>query len=190
MQKKIKLKASIAVGALVFGVVAFPGAAWAAIQGVDFDSGTTTVNVTVGSQITLANAATTVNINPVLGSTGTSVQALTVTTNNTTGYQLKIEMNSAVKSLINGASAITATSNGTTAGALQDNTWGYNFGSTNVTATTFLTIPDQGTPTTIATLSTTANAVPTYVTFGAQPTASLPSGTYTGSVLYTAVVNP
>ncbi|MCL1929912.1 hypothetical protein FWF93_02140 [Candidatus Saccharibacteria bacterium] len=187
MKKNINLTAGLAAGALVLSVVAFPGIA-AAVQAQD--SGTTTVNVNVGSQITLSNGNTTVNINPTLGTTGTAVQTLTVTTNNTTGYLLQIEMNSINKSLLSGANAITATTNGTTAAALQNDTWGYNFGTTNVAASTFLTIPTQGTPSTIASSSTTANAVATYVTFGAQPTASLPSGTYTGEVLYTAVVNP
>jgi hypothetical protein len=185
MQKNIKLKTGIALFALVLGVVAFPGVVLAVSQ-----TGTTTVNINVGSQITLGNGTTTVNINPVLGSTGTAVQTLTVTTNNSSGYQLKIEMNSTNKNLVNGANNITPTTNGATAAALQNNTWGYNFSTSNVAATDFLTIPTQGSPTTIASSTTTASAVATYVTFGAQPTASLPSGTYTGSVLYTAVTNP
>lgn len=186
MRKNINLKISIAVGALVLGVAAFPTAAFAVA-----DTGSTTVNVTVGSQITLGNGSTTVNINPTLGSTGTAVQTLTVTTNHAAGYTLSIQMNNASTSLMNGLDAITATSNGSTPAALQNNTWGWNSStSSSVAAATFKTIPAQGSPANIASSVTTASAAPVYVTFGAQPTASLASGTYTGSVLYTATTNP
>ena len=189
MLKNSKLKTAIAVSVVGLGLIAFPGIALAAQ-----DTGITTVNVNVGSQITLTNGSTTVNINPVLGTTGSAVQALSVTTNNTTGYQLTIEMNSLNRSLMNGANAITASTNPVsptpTPGALQNDTWGFNYGTTSTAATTFMGIPAQGSPFTIATSNVTANNVATYVTFGALPTVSLPSGTYTGSVLYTAVTNP
>jgi hypothetical protein len=188
MQKNTKLKTGIMVGVLALGAAILPSVVSAANPATD--TGTTTVNVSVGSVITLGNGTTDVNIAPTVGQTGTAVQTLTVTTNSSSGYQLKIAMNSASTSLVSGANNITATTNGTTAGLLQNNTWGYNYSTSNVAASDFLSIPSQGSPVTIASSTTTASAVPTYVTFGALPTASLPTGTYAGSVLYTAVTNP
>jgi hypothetical protein len=187
MQKNIKLT-GLAVGFLALGLVAFPSVAAA---DPPQETGVTTVNVQVGSTITLSGAsAAVVNITPALGSTGTSVQTLSVTTNSSSGYQLKIEMNDANKNLVYSINNITPTTNGTSAAVLQNDSWGYNFSdSSPVAATTFLTIPNKGAPTTIRSENAGATAQATYVTFGALPTANLPSGTYTGQVLYTAVAN-
>jgi hypothetical protein len=197
---KSALVASSGVLAIV-GLVLAPAVANAV-------TGTTTVNAVVGSTISIATSGT-VNlaITPTAGGSATSASdSVVVTTNRSTGYNLKI--NAGAATLSSGGNSIAAAP-GTIAApvALGTNTWGFRFddasagtGFTAAPATTAETNVAALTntkwaavPTTAATIKTTSAAATsgdtTAIFYGAKVDTTKPDGTYTGTVTYTAVVN-
>jgi uncharacterized protein (TIGR02145 family) len=174
------------------------------------DKATTTVGLNVNSTITLTGATGTINMTGPLNTTLTAVQTLSVTTNGGGGYILQMEMNNSSTSLFNvldSSKTCTgvykcvpttnnglASSNGAMSGlipanakTLQGDTWGYNFsGATDAPAGTFFTVPAKNNPQVINGANQPVSNHPTYVTYGAYPTSSFPSGNYQNGVLFTA----
>jgi hypothetical protein len=200
MKKKINIKAGVAVMALVAGSVIFPGVVGAAdpVKGVDYDDASTQVQVNVGSQITVATSGD-LTFNATLGSTASSVQTVTVTTNNATGYNLKFSSTTTSTDLVCDVSpCVAATDKIPSIGhpfaspaALDAGTWGYLSSTSFTAATTFRRIPSFNTPDTIVTATerTGTTGTPTYVTFGVWATSAMKSGAYKANVIYTATVN-
>lgn len=157
------------------------GAALLLFNGLNTHAATQTANTTVNgvvSSIISVSAGTLNNINVTPGgATATGSHTVSVTTNNSTGYNLTIL--AAAPALSNGANTIAAS--GSTPAALADNTWGYNTsgGATYVGVTT--------TGVQIATANAPASAAATTVYYGIDAASTLPSGTYSTTVTYTAV---
>ncbi|MCL2869614.1 hypothetical protein FWF48_02290 [Candidatus Saccharibacteria bacterium] len=151
-----------------------------------------TINVTIGSTITLNVTDATVTMSPTLGGpvvTG-APQTATVSTNNASGYTLTLSMISgaASNSLISGSNSIPAGSGTfTTPATLTPSSWGYRLNS--FATDTYAAVPLYATPQKIGESTDPVAADATVVTYGTTVSASQASGTYTNKVTYTAVAN-
>lgn len=158
--------------------------------------------------LTLSGGGTT-NVNVVPSATGKcTVQSSTVSvlTDSTTGYNLSMTTSTTNRSMTNGGNNVPASS-GTSASpvSLVTNTWGYRvdgiggFGSGPTSAQTSASTPSlpfAGVPASnqsaaqIASSSSAANpAANTTVWYGLCADTSVASGSYSVSILYTAVTN-
>jgi hypothetical protein len=167
----------------------------------------TTITSTIGSTINVFTTSGTVSLNAT--PTGSGVQStasdtVTVSTNNSSGYTLSVAETNASSSLVSGSNSIAATS-GTFASptALTANKWGYrvdslgSFGNGPTSAIsnaaigslTYAAVPATASPQVLKTTATTATNNTTTVWYSLAVNTSVPSGTYTNSVTYTAVTN-
>lgn len=149
------------------------------------DAKNTTISATVGPMITMtATPTVTLNATPT-DATGVEVSApatVTVSTNNSSGYKLSIK--AAETDLKSGANTIPAAAAGPA--AFGNNEWGYQVSTTaNTSGWSGVTTSDVQLKTTNA----TATNDETTVQFGMKVNSSQPSGTYTGTVTFTAVTN-
>ena len=197
-----KLATSIGMSVAALAVLALPVATVSAAQ----DTSTSVINGIIGSSITVSSAGpVNINVTPTSGAVQSSAaDTVTVNTNNSTGYNLSLQMNSATRTLAKGSDTIAAHT-GTPASptALADNSWGFRvdglgtFGAGPTTAqnnlatsaTTWAGVPAQSSPTVIKTTSAPATADTTQVWYAMRADTSKPSGTYTNTVLYTAITN-
>ncbi len=129
----------------------------------------------------------------------------TVSTNNAIGYTLQLSTTTTNRNLTRsgGSDTITPSSGSINSPtSLANNTWGFrvdnlgSFGSgtfleTNLTSSTFswAGVPASTLPATIKTTNSTASNDPTIVWYAMKAAADRPSGNYTNTILYTAVVN-
>ena len=185
----------------VFAVLLSPVIASAATN-----SGTTTVNANITSTIAITtNATITIGLAPTTSTALTSVaDTVSVATNTSNGYALKLSDGDTTTNLANGASNIAAHT-GTFASptALATNTWGYRIvgqggftgtaysAETNATSSTstWAGVASSASPQTIKTTAGPAASDPTTVWYAAKVDTSIPSGAYTDTVTYTAVTN-
>lgn len=167
----------------------------------------TIITANIGSTISIqATPNVSFNINPTASNAKASSGKATVTvsTNNATGYNLKIAMNTADQTLKKGGDSIAAhTGNFTTPTALAVNAWGYRvenvggFQAGNMTPQTdqdnlaglFAAVPASTAGDTIKNHNAAVQSHNTDVLFGAKVDATKPSGAYTGTVTFTAVNN-
>lgn len=194
------LKRTALAGIAVLALLAIPAIANAA-------TASTTVSSTISPVISLLSSNGTVNINAT--PTGSGVQTIasdtvTVSTNDTAGYTLKLGETGASGALVSGGNSIAAVS-GTQASPVAEtaNTWGYRldgvggFGAGPTSAVSnvaissakFAAIPATASPDTLKTTSSTASNDTTTVWYGVAVNTSQPTGTYTNSVTYTATAN-
>lgn len=197
-----KTKSFWAVSMLLLGAIMVPLSVSAAT-----DNEPTTVNVNLGSTISVASQGTvTINLTPTVGGAMTSAKdTVTVATNNATGYTLTLSSSDADTNLTNGSDTIPA--HGGTQGSpttLANNAWGYRvddiggFGAgptsieSNVANTTYswAGVPGNGSPNTIQTTASASASSETDVWFGVKADTSNPNGTYSDTVTYTATTNP
>ncbi len=182
-------------------VVAVPAIASAS------STSTTTVSSQIGSVISLLSTNGTVNINTTPSGSGVQTIAsdtVTVSTNDAAGYTLQLGETNAASALTSGSNTVAAsTGSQTTPVAETANSWGYRvdniggFGATTTSAASnaaigsvkFAGIPASGSPNTIKTTATTASNDTTTVWYGIAANTTVPSGTYTNSVTYTATAN-
>jgi hypothetical protein len=171
-----------------------------------------TANTVISSQVSAVISMTssgTVNINTIPSGGGAQTIAsdtITVSTNDSSGYTLTLQENAASQNLVNGGNTIgPSTGTQTTPIAEAVNTWGYNvsgvggFGTTcasscaassaAISATKFAAVPASGSPNTLVTTSGVATNATTAVWYGVAINTTVPSGTYTNTVLYTASAN-
>jgi hypothetical protein len=168
----------------------------------------TSVSSTISSVISLFTSSGTVNINATPTSGGVQTIAndvITVSTNDSSGYTLKLAETGAGTTLLSGSNTIAAIS-GTQASPAYETagTWGYRVDSIGgfgagptssvsnaaISATLkFAPVPVTASPDTIKTTATTASSDTTNVWYGVAVNTSTPSGTYTNSVTYTATAN-
>lgn len=171
------------------------------------ETANTVVNANIGSTISIQSTANVdLNINPTASSAKASSGKATVTvsTNNAAGYTLKLGMNGADRDLKKASDSInphTGTLNAPA--ALANNSWGYRvenaggFGAGNMAIEsnldnltgTFAGVPAQGADDQIKTNGTAVQSQQTDVLFGAKADSTKPSGTYTGTVVFTAIAN-
>lgn len=170
------------------------------------NTASTTINASVAATISVSTGSTvSIALTPTAAGVVTSASdTVSVSTNATTGYTLTLADADATTNLTSGGNTIAAHT-GTQASptALAANTWGYRVvGVGGFTATvysvetnntgsssTWAGMPATGSPNTIKTTAATATADTTTVWYGVKATSAKPSGTYTGTVTYTATTN-
>ena len=198
MKKIIKYTSIVLTSAAIVALPVFSASA---------ETSNTVITANIGSTISVQSTSNVaLNINP----TATQAKAssgkatVTVSTNNATGYNLKIGMNGADRNLNKATDNITAHAGTLTAPtALANNTWGYRvenvggFNAGNVTpennvndlAGTFAGVPAQNAEDQIKNHNAAVQSNTTDVLFGAKVDATKPSGAYTGTVVFTATAN-
>jgi hypothetical protein len=198
MTHKLKVLTGMAVTA---AVVIAPMAVSAAA-----DTKNTTINAVIASTISMTTSGTiSFNIIPATGGVQSSAaDTVTVATNNSTGYNLKLSSSDATNTMGNGTDTL-ASHAGTyaTPTALANNTWGYRiagqggFGAgaaaeSNVSGSSVLYagVPVLASPTTVKTTAAANVADVTSVYYAAKIDNSKSSGTYSEVVTYTATTNP
>jgi hypothetical protein len=154
-----------------------------------------------------SNGTVNVNVTPTAaGRCTVQKDSVTVTTDDSDGYTVTLNTSGTSNSLNNGSNSITV-STGSQASpiSLANNTWGYRvdgvsgFGAGSTTAQSSVSTPSYpfaAVPTSsqsgdvLVSSNAAANpAVTTNVWYGVCATTSLPSGTYSAQVVYTAVAN-
>ncbi|MEO8785133.1 MAG: hypothetical protein ABI221_02350 [Candidatus Saccharimonadales bacterium] len=200
----IKLRASLAilVGILTACLISSP------VLAILYGSGTYGNCTYDGCSITITTSGT-INIDALPtagGSCTTQKDTVAVLTHSGTGYSLTATSSTTNTNLVSGGNNI-PTSGGTIASPSPlSNSWGLRvdglggFGAGPTTPQTNGTTssvgfaglpPSSGTPLSLAsTTGYNASTVNTSVWYGICANTTVPSGTYTSSVLYTAVVNP
>ena len=185
----------------VFAIVASP-----AIVSAASDTKSTTINATIGATISLTTSGTVaVSLAPTAGGVYSSnSDAVSVSTNNSTGYNLTLADGDATTSLVSGGNNITAAS-GTFASpaALAAGKWGFAIAggtgfdasytaqsSAAIDTSKWAGMPATGSAVTLKSTTTTATADPTTVWYGVAANTSQATGTYTDSVTYTATTKP
>jgi len=168
---------------------------------------TTSVSSTISPVISLFTTSGTVNVNATPTSGGVQTIAsdtVTVSTNDSAGYTLKLGETSATTTLTSGSNTIAA-STGTFGTPIAEtaNYWGYRidgaggFGAGPTSSASnaaiggikFAGVAPSGSPDTLKTTATTASNDTTTVWYGVAVNTTAPSGTYTNSVTYTATAN-
>ena len=189
---KIKNKVGLSALAILAGVtLVVPGVRAAQ------EAKNVTVNVTVADGISLTVNKNEVNLGSLVpGSTqqrGTGDVTATVATNKTTGWELSISDTDTTVTLANGSDNFVAFS-GTYAGSGSDITaetsndvWGYKLSSWNTN--NYAGLPASNAPQKIKEVTGSATGGSETVTLVAatKPGSTLPAGTYTGSITFTAI---
>jgi len=167
----------------------------------------TTISSSLSPVISLLTSNGTVSLNAIPSGSGVQTIAsdtVTVSTNNSAGYTLKLGETTASSSLVSGGDSIVA-STGTQASPIAQtaNSWGYRvdgvggFGAGTTSAASsqaigavkFAAVPATASPDTLVTTSTTASNATTTVWYGLAVNTTAANGTYTNSVTYTATTN-
>lgn len=167
----------LAIAVFSTGVVTEVGAS-------PYGAGKYNANVPYGGQTQLTiSTSGNIALNVIPSDSGTSASAsgtVTVVSTDVVGYKLYIRSITSTN-MANGASVIPASANGSPA-ALATNTWGYNLdGSSNFTGMTLSDVLIRS-----ATQPYTSGDVTT-VTYGVKVNNAKKSGSYSNSVIYTAV---
>lgn len=170
------------------------------------DTGTTTINATLNSVISLT---TSTNVNLSITPTGAGAASsasdtVTVSTNNATGYNLSLANTDANTNLVNGANTIAAhTGTFAAPSTLANNSWGYRvdgagtFGAGPTAAETsqanlsgtWAGVPSSASPQQLKSTGSNSTSDVTTVWYGVKVDTSKPSGAYSDQVTYTAVTN-
>ena len=200
MKTNIKQRiGALATTVAILGVVVSPAIASAATDD-------TSVEVTVGSSISISSSGTVaISLTPTSNGTLSSAKdTVTVSTNNTAGYNLTLKDSDSTTDLTSGGNSFTAAS--TTPGALTAGKWGFALASgtvgigvagfdgsysevTNATGATSKWAGVAASPVTIKSTTSTATNDQTEVFYAAMADTNQPNGTYTDTVTYTATTN-
>jgi hypothetical protein len=174
-------------------------------------AGAATSNTTISSQINSVIGVFTTNgtVNVDVTPSGAGAQTIasdtvTISTNDPDGYTLKLALSTVQSALVSGSDTIPAIA-GTQASpaAATANTWGYRVdslggfgagptsgaGSQAIGSRTFAAVPATASPNTLKTTSSTATNDTTTVWYQVSADTSTAPGTYTNTVVYTAVTN-
>ena len=165
----------------------------------------TTINATIGQTLSMSSTSA-VNLSLTPGSnpvTSIGAGTVSVSTNNTTGYNLSLANSDTNTSLVSGGNDIAAHS-GTHAAptTLADNTWGYAMAGASgfdlsytvgdnqaASVAKFAGVPPSSAPQQLKTTTAEAQNDTTTVHYGVRVDSTKPTGTYTDTVTYTAVTN-
>lgn len=192
---------------VVLTSLAITAAALAAPFAAYADTTSSTISSNIGSTINVLTSNGTVNVNAT--PTGSGVQTIakdtiTVSTNNSAGYTLKLSESTAATSMVSGSNTIpTSTGSQATPIAQVANSWGYRvdgvggFGAgptsavsnAAISAIKFAGVPVTASPNTLKTTATTATNNTTDIWYGVAVNTATPSGTYTNDVTYTVTTN-
>jgi hypothetical protein len=171
----------------VMGIALVPIAGYAAVE----DTGTTTVNVTVGGACGFDGGGTvTIPLNSTTTSGEQAATAFTIDCNNPAGWELSEQINSGSTVNLAGATgggSITPWSTGAAVTGFADNTWGAKYAGTGTEAgaQAYHAVPANASPSIIAQATSVAVNAQVTATYGAKINASLPATTYSTVVLYT-----
>ena len=167
------------------------------LNGNHYTNAVTNLGLAGASTMSIASTSSAVNLSVTPSPSGTfasSSHGLTASTNAPTGYSLSLGSTASTS----GSSTLTPSS-GTfaTPATLADNTWGYAIAGAGGFDSSYATpTPSSSSkwanPTTTATIKTTSATATndsTTVYYGVKANTSFPSGTYTGTVTYTASAN-
>ena len=132
------------------------------------------------------------------GTFRSNTAALSISTNNETGYSLYMATSNGENTLTsqnpgisNVISAVNGGDNGVTSANFANNTWGYNLSQEAVSdATTYKAVPNATGDTALITTESPTEADTYNLTFGTKVDTSLPSGTYSNDVVVSVVANP
>ena len=132
------------------------------------------------------------------GTFSSNTAALSISTNNETGYSLYMATGNGENTLTSqnpGTSSVIAAvnggDNGVTSANFTNNTWGYNLSQEAVSdATAYKAVPTANGDTALITTSSPTEADTYNLTFGTKVDTSLPSGTYSNDVVVSVVTNP
>ena len=161
---------------------------------------TSKVKLTVNPVISISlQNALNVDVLPTQGGTFRyKTAALSISTNNETGYSLylaagngKNTLTSQNPGISNVISAVNGGDNGVTSADFGNNTWGYNLSQEAVSDTTaYKAVPTTTGDTAIISTESPTEADTYNLTFGTKVDTSLPSGTYSNDVVVSVVANP
>ena len=197
---------------VIGGIASFLLASTPIIASAAADSSTSTVSATVSSVISISTPGTvSISVTPTAnGMLSSASDTVTVSTNNITGYNLKLADSDATTSLSDGAGHTIAASSNNMAGAttLTSGTWGFALASgttgiapnnfdasyssvTNVTGATskWAGVPASGSGVVIKSTSANATNDTTSVFYAVKIDTTQPTGTYSDTVTYTALTN-
>ena len=132
------------------------------------------------------------------GTFSSNTAALSISTNNETGYSLYMATGNGENTLTSQnpgtsdvISAVNGGDNGVTSANFTNNTWGYNLSQEAVSdATAYKAVPTATGDTALITTSSPTEADTYNLTFGTKVDTSLPSGTYSNDVVVSVVANP
>ena len=132
------------------------------------------------------------------GTFSSNTAALSISTNNETGYSLymatgngKNTLTSQNPSISNVISAVNGGEDGVASAKFDNNTWGYNLSQEAVSDdTTYKAVPTATGDTALISTSSPTEADTYNLTFGTKVDTSLPSGTYSNDVVVSVVANP
>ena len=132
------------------------------------------------------------------GTFSSNTAALSISTNNETGYSLymatgngKNTLTSQNPGISNVISAVNGGEDGVVSANFDNNTWGYNLSQEAVSDTTaYKAVPTATGDTAIITTESPTEADTYNLTFGTKVDTSLPSGTYSNDVVVSVVANP
>lgn len=132
------------------------------------------------------------------GTFSSNTAALSISTNNETGYSLYMATSNGENTLTsqnpgtsNVISAVDGGDSGVTSAGFTNNTWGYNLSQDSVSDTTaYKAVPTATGDTALISTSSPTEADTYNLTFGTKVDTSLPSGTYSNDVVVSVVINP
>ena len=164
------------------------------------EEATSKVKLTVNPVISISlQNALNVNVLPTQdGTFRSNTAALSISTNNETGYSLymatgngKNTLTSQNPSISNVISAVDGGEDGVTSANFANNTWGYNLSQEAVSDTTaYKAVPTANGDAALISTSSPTKADTYNLTFGTKVDTSLPSGTYSNDVVVSVVANP
>ena len=169
-------------------------------QAVQAEEAESKVSLSVAPVISLSLQDTVaVEVTPTQdGTFSSNTAALSISTNNETGYSLYLATGNGENTLTsqnpgvsNVISAVNGGDSGVTSANFTNNTWGYNLSQDSVSDTTaYKAVPTANGDTAIITTESPTEADTYNLTFGTKVDTSLPSGTYSNDVIVSVVANP
>ncbi|MDB5184067.1 MAG: exported protein of unknown function [Candidatus Saccharibacteria bacterium] len=199
------------IGAFVAAISVVGAILSPALVSATSNSANTTISASVQAVISIATSSTvSISLTPTgAGSLSNGSDAITVSTNDALGYNLTVADSDATTTLANGGSNFTASSGTkTTPITLANNTWGVavptgttgigtngfdaSYASeTNLASSTskWAGMPATGSPMLLKSTTSTATGDSTTVWYAVKADTTLPAGTYTDTVTYTATAN-
>ena len=181
---------------LILGAMVFP----ALPQSAQAEEAESKVSLSVAPVISLSLQDTVaVEVTPTQdGTFSSNTAALSISTNNETGYSLymatgngKNTLTSQNPSISNVISAVNGGEDGVVSANFDNNTWGYNLSQDSVSDTTaYKAVPTATGDTALISTASPTEADTYNLTFGTKVDTSLPSGTYSNDVVVSVVANP
>ena len=181
---------------LILGAMVFPTLP----QSAQAEEAESKVSLSVAPVISLSLQDTVaVEVTPTQdGTFSSNTAALSISTNNETGYSLYMATSNGKNTLTSQnpgtsdvISAVNGGDNGVTSSNFGNNTWGYNLSQDSVSDTTAYKAVPTATGDTALISTSSPTEVDTYnLTFGTKVDTSLPSGTYSNDVVVSVVANP